>query len=146
MEILLGAPLEPPFARSPKTSRTSPRRGEAGDVAEALEARVEALEARNRTLEARLQRMQLDASPSQSDERYRTILNSEPACVKLIAEDGRLLAMNPAGLKMLESDSEADIIGLCVFDLIRSDPRTERASSPCIAESWLANPRPSNSR
>ena len=33
------------------------------------------------------------------EERNRTILNSEPACVKCVAEDGSFMSMNPAGLQ-----------------------------------------------
>ncbi len=35
----------------------------------------------------------------------RTILDSEPECIKLLDENGLLLEMNPAGLAMIEADS-----------------------------------------
>jgi len=46
-----------------------------------------------------------------------TILRSEPECVKVVAKDGQLLEMNPAGLKLLEVDSveEAREYGLINF-------------------------------
>ena len=35
----------------------------------------------------------------------RTILNSEPECIKLVGPNGELLEMNPAGLAMIEADN-----------------------------------------
>lgn len=48
-----------------------------------------------------------------------TILNSEPECVKIIAQNGQLLDMNPAGLAMLQVESveEARQYGLINFVL-----------------------------
>jgi PAS domain S-box-containing protein len=115
--------VEPPSKRQLKLLPRSPRHDETDGIVQALEARIEALERRNRSLEARHHSAQLGIRASQSEERYRTILDSEPACVKLVSEDGSLLSMNPAGLKMIEADSEADIIGLCVFDLVRPEDR-----------------------
>lgn len=40
-----------------------------------------------------------------SEARLKTIIETEPECVKLIAPDGTLLQMNPAGLAMLEAES-----------------------------------------
>ncbi|MCR9096134.1 MAG: ATP-binding protein [bacterium] len=54
----------------------------------------------------------------ESEARYRTIFESEPACVKLVARDGSLLSMNPAGLAMIEADREEEMIGACVYDLV----------------------------
>jgi two-component system, cell cycle sensor histidine kinase and response regulator CckA len=50
--------------------------------------------------------------------RLRAILESEPECVKLLAEDGTLIEMNPAGLAMIEADSAADVIGHDVAGLV----------------------------
>jgi PAS domain S-box-containing protein len=50
--------------------------------------------------------------------RLRAILESEPECVKLLAEDGTLVEMNPAGLAMIEADSAADVIGHDVAGLV----------------------------
>lgn len=48
-----------------------------------------------------------------------TVLESEPECVKVIAPNGNLIQMNPAGLAMLEvaSEAEAQEIGLLNFVL-----------------------------
>ena len=50
--------------------------------------------------------------------RLRAILESEPECVKLLAHDGTLIEMNPAGLAMVEADSAADVIGHDVSGLV----------------------------
>ncbi len=42
---------------------------------------------------------------SESDARFRAIVEAEPACVKLIGPQGELREVNPAGLRMIEVDS-----------------------------------------
>ena len=39
------------------------------------------------------------------EERWRTIVSTDPECVKTVSPDGYLMEMNPAGLAMLEADS-----------------------------------------
>jgi diguanylate cyclase (GGDEF)-like protein/PAS domain S-box-containing protein len=53
----------------------------------------------------------------QQKEYLQAIFEAEPECVKIIAPDGSLVDMNPAGLKMLEVDdlNEAKKIGLIGF-------------------------------
>lgn len=51
-------------------------------------------------------------------ERLRTILRSEPECVKSIDRDRRLLDMNPAGLRMIEVHSLDEVKGADVLDLV----------------------------
>lgn len=46
-----------------------------------------------------------------SELRLRTIVDADPECVKLLAPDGSLLQMNPAGLAMIEADSIEQVIG-----------------------------------
>ncbi len=48
---------------------------------------------------------------AESENRLRTVLQSQPECVNLLAEDGTVLEMNPAGLTMIEADSPAQVIG-----------------------------------
>ncbi len=43
----------------------------------------------------------------ESEQRLRTIIETEPECVKVVGPAGELLEMNPAGLAMLEADSVA---------------------------------------
>src|SRR2546426_11325818 len=40
-----------------------------------------------------------------TQERLRTIIASDPDCVKQLAAEGRLLDMNPAGLAMIQAES-----------------------------------------
>ncbi len=49
---------------------------------------------------------------------YRAIFENEPECVKLLAADGSLLEMNPAGLRMIEADSLARVQNQCVYPLV----------------------------
>ena len=64
-------------------------------------------------------RKQLEASLLDRKNFLRTILESEPECVKVVSSDGSLLEMNPAGLAMLEVASleEAQKKGLVGFIL-----------------------------
>lgn len=59
----------------------------------------------------------------QSREHLRAIIESTPGCVKLVAEDGTLLQMNAAGLRMCEVSAAQSIIGEQVLDLIAPEHR-----------------------
>ena len=55
----------------------------------------------------------------QKSERYlRTVFETEPECVKIVAANGELIDMNPAGLAMLEVDSLSDVQKLTLLDFI----------------------------
>ena len=54
----------------------------------------------------------------QSEYRLRTIVDNEPECVKIVDRDGRLLEMNPAGLRMIEADSIEPLRGHRVEQLV----------------------------
>jgi len=54
----------------------------------------------------------------ESSQYLRTIIETSPECVKIIDRDGILLSMNAAGLKMIESDDEADVIGQNFYSVI----------------------------
>lgn len=51
----------------------------------------------------------------------RTIFESEPECIKLIDQDGKILEMNPRGLAMLEAESLEQVKGKSIFPFI-NDP------------------------
>jgi two-component system cell cycle sensor histidine kinase/response regulator CckA len=53
-----------------------------------------------------------------SEARLRAILDTEPACVKLLASDCRLLQMNKAGLAMIEADSSEQVVGASVLGIV----------------------------
>lgn len=50
---------------------------------------------------------------SESQLQLRAIIEAEPECVKLLAADGTLLQINPAGLNMIEADSLDQVVGQC---------------------------------
>lgn len=55
---------------------------------------------------------------AESESRLRTILETEPECVKLVGRNCELLEMNPAGLAMIEADSLDQIVGHDVCELL----------------------------
>lgn len=54
----------------------------------------------------------------ESEWKLKTIIEAEPECVKVLAADGTLLQMNRAGLDMIEADSESQVIGHRVVELV----------------------------
>ena len=48
----------------------------------------------------------------------RAIIESEPECVKLVAQDYTLMDMNPAGLAMVEASSREQVVGQSVLDML----------------------------
>ena len=60
-----------------------------------------------------------------SEAHLRAILESEPECVKLLAADGALIDMNPAGLAMIDADSLAQVAGQCVYPLVAPEQQAE---------------------
>ncbi|MFC4171731.1 PAS domain-containing protein [Microvirga sp. GCM10011540] len=60
-----------------------------------------------------------------SEARHRAIIEATPECVKLVAVDGKVLEMNPAGLAMLEIDDPAMLKGASVLDVIAPEFRQE---------------------
>jgi PAS domain S-box-containing protein len=62
---------------------------------------------------------------AQSENRLRTIIETEPECVKVLGMDGSLLEMNPAGLSMIEADSLEQVYGKSVYEYIAPEHRTD---------------------
>jgi PAS domain S-box-containing protein len=60
-----------------------------------------------------------------SEARHRAIIEATPECVKLVAADGKVLEMNPAGLAMLEAGDPAVLRGASVLDVIAPEFRQE---------------------
>ena len=50
-------------------------------------------------------RVQAESSLQASEKLLRTIVDTEPECVKLLTREGVLITMNPAGLAMIEAES-----------------------------------------
>ena len=66
-----------------------------------------------------LDRKRLELSEGQ----LRTIIATEPECVKLLDKDGRLLQMNPAGLGLIDASSIDQVAGHFVLDLVAPEDR-----------------------
>ncbi|MEI2583488.1 GAF domain-containing protein [Scytonema sp. PRP1] len=64
-----------------------------------------------------------EAKLAHSENLLRTIIESEPECVKLLAKDGTLLEMNPAGLAMIEADSLNQVQGQSLYPLVAAEYR-----------------------
>ena len=61
---------------------------------------------------------------SDNGELLRTIFETTPECIKIVAEDGRLLRMNEAGLRMIEAPRWESVEHACTFDLIAPEHRS----------------------
>lgn len=53
----------------------------------------------------------------------RPLVDTAPECIKVVAPDGRLLQMNPAGLTLIDAPSWESVEGACVFDLVATEYR-----------------------
>ncbi|HEU5299957.1 MAG TPA: PAS domain S-box protein [bacterium] len=60
---------------------------------------------------------------SESDRLLKALIDTEPECVKLLARDHTVLEMNRAGLRMIEADDRAEVIGRSVLPLIVPEDR-----------------------
>lgn len=69
------------------------------------------------------ERKQAEEALRASEARLRTVVESEPECVKVVSVDGRLLDMNPAGLRMVEAADLGSVIGRPILHLIHSGDR-----------------------
>jgi|GEM_PF-2831351 len=58
-----------------------------------------------------------------SESFLRSIIDTEPECVKLVASDGVLLQMNAAGCAMLEADDPSEVPGKSVYPFIIPEHR-----------------------
>lgn len=69
------------------------------------------------------ERKRIEARLADSEAHLRAIIENEPECIKIVDAEGRLVQMNPAGLKMLEADSEEQVVGCSVLDVIAPEYR-----------------------
>ena len=69
------------------------------------------------------ERKQVEEALRDSESLRRTIFESEPECVKLVAPDTRLLDMNPAGLAIIQADSLDDVVGQSVLAIVAPEWR-----------------------
>ena len=59
----------------------------------------------------------------------RAIFDATPECIKIVAPDGTLLQINPAGRSMIEASDGMDVEGACIYDII----------APECREAWKIN-------
>jgi diguanylate cyclase (GGDEF)-like protein/PAS domain S-box-containing protein len=69
------------------------------------------------------ERKRIEARLAESESRLRAIIENEPECIKNVDAEGLLVQMNPAGLKMIEADSEEQVVGCSVLELIAPEYR-----------------------
>lgn len=67
------------------------------------------------------QRQQAEAALQQSEQRLRTIIETEPECIKVLDRDGRLLEINRAGMAMLQADSVEQVRHYGVLHFVLPD-------------------------
>ena len=84
---------------------------------------VPAVERELREADTRRQRKQMERELQESEELSRAIFNTEPECVKIISQEGKVLQINPAGAAMLEAPSTHDVIGQSVYPYIAPEYR-----------------------
>ncbi|WP_395089219.1 PAS domain S-box protein [Armatimonas sp.] len=68
-------------------------------------------------------RLKSEHSLREREARLQAIVNHQPECVKVVAPDGTLREMNPAGLQMIGCDSIETMRGQSVFQLVVEDHR-----------------------
>ncbi|HLG33667.1 MAG TPA: PAS domain S-box protein [Bacteroidia bacterium] len=84
------------------------------------------------------ERKKNDEKLAESENRLRTIIQTEPECIKLIGPNCELLEMNPAGLIMIEADNIEQVINRSVLDLINEKYRD--AFARLTSEVFNGNP------
>lgn len=72
------------------------------------------------TIQDITERKEVEETLRESEERWRTIVENEPECVKLLDREGRLIEMNPAGLNMIQATFE-QVRGQKVVDLVAKE-------------------------
>ena len=58
-----------------------------------------------------------------TESRYRALVQHAPLCIHEIGLDGRLLSMNPAGLRLMGCALESEVRGLRYLDAVHADDR-----------------------
>ncbi len=69
------------------------------------------------------ERKQLERELSESKKYLQTVIDTEPECVKLVAADGALIMMNPAGLSMIQADSLEQVQGKSIYTIVLPEYR-----------------------
>jgi PAS domain S-box-containing protein len=75
------------------------------------------------------ERKETEKALLESETLLRTIIETEPECVKLVDCRGTVLRMNQAGLAMLEADAPEQVFGRCIYEFVA--PEYRRAFMEC---------------
>ncbi|MBX3452532.1 MAG: PAS domain S-box protein [Planctomycetaceae bacterium] len=59
----------------------------------------------------------------QREEYLRTVVETTPACIKVVAADGTLVSMNTPGLRMIDAERLEDVQGKSVYSLVSPEYR-----------------------
>ena len=86
-------------------------------LAEDNESEARQLARRNAELANALEQLQA------SEERWRTIVSTDPECVKTVSPEGYLIEMNPAGLAMLSATTLEEVKARPLLDWIAPEHR-----------------------
>jgi PAS domain S-box-containing protein len=70
-----------------------------------------------------LNEQEMAGGPLDTAELLRGVTQTSPECIKVVARDGRLLQMNPAGLDMIEAESWESVARTNVLDLVAPEHR-----------------------
>lgn len=70
-----------------------------------------------------VERTRAEQALRESEARLRTILESEPECVKILGRNCILIDINPAGLRMIEADSLYQVQGKPVIEIVAPEHR-----------------------
>ncbi|OMH37600.1 hypothetical protein BGP75_08950 [Motiliproteus sp. MSK22-1] len=70
-------------------------------------------------------RKAMEASLRRSEKNLRALIDAEPACVKTLDRDCRVLSMNAAGLRMVEAEGFAQVGGSVVSNLVDEEYRQD---------------------
>ena len=104
----------PDGTRVPFAAYPTPLRDAAGTIIGALNVLVD-ISGRKST----------EAALADSEARLRGVFETTPECIKVVAPDGTLLRMNPAGIGMVEAEAPGEIEGRSVFGLIAPEDLAE---------------------
>jgi PAS domain S-box-containing protein len=58
-----------------------------------------------------------------SEQRLKAIFENEPECVKITSPKGKIIDMNPSGLRMVEAEDKAVVLGADVYQLIDEEDK-----------------------
>ncbi|MCX5543757.1 PAS domain S-box protein [Paraburkholderia sp. CNPSo 3076] len=70
-----------------------------------------------------IERARSERALKRSEERFRAIVDTTPDCVTVVANDGTVLLVNPAGSRAFGSVRADSMIGACYFDFVAPEHR-----------------------